>query len=184
MIQKGIIFDPDHMSARARTQAMDIIRDEKAPGVVSSHSWADITIYPRVLEAGGVVTPYAGGSKGFYETWAAYKAFADPRYIFGFGYGSDVNGFGAQGGPRTDAPVKVSYPFTGFGGTTDRPAGIRRAGLRHQRGRRRPLRPVPGLDRGPPPAGRRRDHRRHASRIRGVPPDVGADDRHRARRVP
>jgi hypothetical protein len=118
MIQKGIIFDPDHMSARARTQAMDIIRDEKAPGVVSSHSWADITIYPRVLEAGGVVTPYAGGSKGFYETWAAYKAFADPRYTFGFGYGSDVNGFGAQGGPRTDAPVKVSYPFTGFGGTT------------------------------------------------------------------
>jgi hypothetical protein len=116
MIHKGIIFDPDHMSARARTQAMDIIREEKAPGVVSSHSWADITIYPRVLEAGGVVTPYAGGSKGFYETWAAYKKFADPRFTFGFGYGSDVNGFGAQGGPRTDAPVKVSYPFTAFGG--------------------------------------------------------------------
>ena len=119
MIQKGIIFDPDHMSARARTQAMDIIRDEQAPGVVSSHSWADITIYPRVLEAGGVVTPYAGGSKGFFETWAAYKKFADPRFTFGFGYGSDVNGFGSQGGPRSDAAENpVTYPFTGFGGTT------------------------------------------------------------------
>ncbi len=116
MIEKGIIFDPDHMSARARTQAMDIIHEEGAPGVVSSHSWADITIYPRVLEAGGVVTPYAGGSEGFYQTWNAYKQLADPRYTFGFGYGSDVNGFGSQGGPRTDAPVKVSYPFTGFGG--------------------------------------------------------------------
>lgn len=118
MIEKGIIFDPDHMSARARTQAMDIIRDEGAPGVVSSHSWSDVTIYPRVLEAGGVVTPYAGGAKGFYERWAAYKAWADPRYTFGFGYGSDVNGFGSQGAPRTDAPVKVTYPFTGVGGIT------------------------------------------------------------------
>ncbi|MGH2793480.1 MAG: hypothetical protein ACRDKG_04165, partial [Actinomycetota bacterium] len=85
----------------------------------SSHSWADITIYPRVLEAGGVVTPYAGGSKGFFETWAAYKKFADPRFTFGFGYGSDVNGFGSQGGPRSDAAENpVTYPFTGFGGTT------------------------------------------------------------------
>jgi hypothetical protein len=118
MVEKGIMFDPDHMSARARRQAMDVIEQAKAPGVVSSHSWADITIYPRVLHQGGVVTPYAGGAKGFYEAWRAYRDWADPRFTFGFGYGSDVNGFGAQGGPRTDAPVKVSYPFTGFGGTT------------------------------------------------------------------
>jgi hypothetical protein len=118
MVEKGIIFDPDHMSARARTQAMDVIRDMGAPGVVSSHSWSDITIYPKVLEQGGVVTPYAGSSKTFVERWAAYKAFADPRYTFGFGYGSDVNGFGSQGAPRTDAEVKVTYPFTGFGGVT------------------------------------------------------------------
>ena len=118
MVQKGIMFDPDHMSARARRQAMDVIEGLKAPGVVSSHSWSDITIYPRVLDVGGVVTPYAGGSKGFYERWKAYKDWADPRFTFGFGYGSDVNGFGSQGGPRTDAQEKVKYPFTGFGGTT------------------------------------------------------------------
>ena len=118
MVEKGIMFDPDHMSARARRQAMDVIEQVKAPGVVSSHSWADVTIYPRVLHQGGVVTPYAGGAKGFYEAWRAYRGWADPRFMFGFGYGSDVNGFGSQGGPRADAKDKVKYPFTGWGGTT------------------------------------------------------------------
>jgi hypothetical protein len=118
MVKRGMIFDPDHLSARARRAAMDVIEKAKAPGVVSSHSWADPTIYPRVLAEGGVVTPYAGDSKGFFEAWRAYRAWADPRYTFGFGYGSDVNGFGSQGGPRTGANPKVTYPFTGFGGTT------------------------------------------------------------------
>jgi hypothetical protein len=120
MISKGMIFDPDHMSARARQQGLDILEKAGYSGVVSSHSWADDAVYPRVYELGGVVTPYAGGSTGFVNDWHKYKTqWADPRYYFGFGYGSDVNGFGAQGAPRgADAPDKVTYPFTGFGGTT------------------------------------------------------------------
>ena len=117
LIQRGMIFDPDHMGARARHQALDIIEAEGYSGVVSSHSWADDTIYPRVYSLGGVVTPYAGGSEGFFETWKQHRAWADERFTFGFGYGSDINGFGAQGGPRgADASPKVSYPFTGLGG--------------------------------------------------------------------
>ena len=117
MIRKGMIFDPDHMSAYARHQALDILAEEGYSGVVSSHSWADDTIYPRVYELGGVVTPYAGGSQGFVDKWRQHKQWADDRFLFGFGYGSDVNGFGSQGGPRgLDAANKVIYPFTGFGG--------------------------------------------------------------------
>jgi hypothetical protein len=126
MAQRGMIFDPDHMSARARTQALDFIeRDlgkvngQPYSGIVSSHGWADDTIYPRVYELGGVVTPHAGGSSSFVEKWVKHRAWADDRYYFGIGFGSDVNGFSAQGRPRgANAPNKVTYPFTGFGGVT------------------------------------------------------------------
>jgi hypothetical protein len=108
------------MSARARQQGLDILEKDGYSGVVSSHSWADDAVYPRVYKLGGVVTPYAGGSTGFVNSWRRYKTdWADPRFTFGFGYGSDVNGFGAQGSPRgANAANKVTYPFTGFGGTT------------------------------------------------------------------
>ena len=125
MAERGMIFDPDHMSARARTQALDFIEFELArvnglpySGVFSSHGWADETIYPRVYELGGVVTPHAGGSASFVEKWQEHKAWEDPRYYFGFGFGSDVNGFSAQGQPRRNAPNPVTYPFEGFGGVT------------------------------------------------------------------
>ena len=125
MVERGMVFDPDHMSARAQTQALDFIESEEiqeldgAPGLVSSHGWSNDTIYPRILELGGVVTPYAGGSTGFVEKWEQHRAWADERYFFGFGYGADTNGFGSQGGPRgVDAENPVTYPFTGFGGVT------------------------------------------------------------------
>jgi hypothetical protein len=51
--------------------------------------------------------------------WRANRQWADPRYEFGIGYGADMNGFGAQGGPRgADVPNPVTYPFEGFGGVT------------------------------------------------------------------
>jgi hypothetical protein len=117
MIDRHMLFDPDHMSARAQTQALDYVEQQGYSGVISSHSWSNDTIYPRIWKLGGMVTPYAGGSAGFVDAWRKNKAWADDRYFFGFGYGSDVNGFGAQGGPRGgDNPV--TYPFTGFGGVT------------------------------------------------------------------
>lgn len=119
MIDKGMLFDPDHMSATARRQALDLIEEAGYSGVVSSHSWADDTIYQRVYELGGVVTPYAGGSTGFVEKWREHRTWADERFLFGFGYGADANGFGAQGAPRgATVPNPVTYPFTGFGGVT------------------------------------------------------------------
>ena len=119
MVERGMIFDPDHMSARAQTQAMDLIESLGYSGVVSSHGWSNETIYPRVYEVGGFVTPYAGGSTGFAHEWEHHKGWADDRFFWGIGYGADTNGFGSQGGPRgADAPNPVTYPFTGFGGAT------------------------------------------------------------------
>ena len=105
---------------------------------------------PADLQLGGFVAPYAGDSTGFVEKWRKHLGWADPRYYFGFGYGADMNGLGAQGDPRgADVRNPVTYPFTGLGGVTVEQAAQRRAGLRHQRRRRRALRPLPRLDRGP-----------------------------------
>ena len=46
-----------------------MIQANRYSGVVSSHSWADVVSYPRIYRQGGVVTPYAGDSKGFVEQW-------------------------------------------------------------------------------------------------------------------
>ncbi|MDI6908732.1 hypothetical protein [Nocardioides sp.] len=117
LAQRHMIFDPDHMSVKARTQALDQIDDLGYHGVISSHSWATPDAYPRIYEEGGFITPYAGDSTGFVEKWRTHLGWADPRYYWGIGYGADMNGLGAQGDPRgADVPNPVGYPFTGLGG--------------------------------------------------------------------
>jgi hypothetical protein len=119
MARLGMVFDPDHMSAYARQAALDLLAKKGYSGVVSSHSWADESNYFQVLRMGGVVTPYAGDSSGFLGKWQVLRRHADPRFQYGVGYGSDINGFGSQGSPRNPAPGKgVTYPFRGLGGVT------------------------------------------------------------------
>ncbi len=116
MADRSMIFDPDHMSVSGRKASLDLVESLDYPGVVSSHSWSTPDAYPRIYELGGVVTPYAGDSTGFVDKWEQHLDWADPRYYFGFGFGADINGLGAQGDPRgAGAPNPVTYPFTGLG---------------------------------------------------------------------
>ncbi len=119
MVKRGMIFDPDHMSAVGRQQALDYLTAKRYSGILSSHSWADDANYVRILTMGGVVTPHAGGSSGFLGSWGKLRTKADPRFLYGIGWGSDISGFSQQGAPRNPAAGKgVTYPFTGFGGST------------------------------------------------------------------
>lgn len=119
MADKHMLIDPDHMSVKGRQGLLDVVEARRYPGVVSSHSWSTPDAYPRVYRLGGFVGPYAGDSKGFYDKWVRHLGWADPRYYFGFGFGADINGLGAQGNPRgADVPNPVTYPFTGLGGVT------------------------------------------------------------------
>ena len=119
MAGRGMIFDPDHMSVEARKASLDLLEELDYSGVISSHSWSTPDTYPRIYELGGTVFPYAGDSTGFVEKWRQHLTWADPRYYFGFGYGADINGLGAQGNPRaTEIDNPVSYPFKGWGGVT------------------------------------------------------------------
>jgi hypothetical protein len=123
MIDKKMIFDPDHMSVLARKQALDLLEANRYPGVVSSHSWSTPDAYPRIYRLGGFIAPYAGDSTGFVKKWKALKPLADKRYYWGIGYGADMNGFGGQGAPRLGAKNPVRYPFKSFDGavTLDKP---------------------------------------------------------------
>jgi hypothetical protein len=119
LAKRHMIFDPDHMSVKARQSSLDQIEKMHYPGVVSSHSWSTADAYPRIYRDGGFITPYAGDSTGFVEKWRAHVGWADRRYYWGLGYGADMNGLGAQGDPRgADVSNPVTYPFRGLGGVT------------------------------------------------------------------
>jgi microsomal dipeptidase-like Zn-dependent dipeptidase len=118
LAQRHMIFDPDHMSVKARKQALDLVDQLGYTGVVSSHSWSTPDAYPRIYGEKGFITPYAGDSTGFVAKWRQHLGWANPATYWGFGFGADINGFGAQGDARPDAATNhpVTYPFTGLGG--------------------------------------------------------------------
>ncbi len=121
LVKRKMLFDPDHMSVVARKASMDLIEKLGYSGVLSSHSWSTPDAYPRIAKAGGFIAPYAGDSTGFVKKWKRHVTWADKRYLFGIGYGADINGLGAQGNPRgAKAKNKVTYPFKGLGGITVR----------------------------------------------------------------
>ncbi len=117
MIKKNMIIDPDHLSVLARSQVLAQVEAAGYSGIISSHSWGDNEAYERTYRAGGVVTPYAGSSENFVKQWRKLRKMRQPGYYFGFGWGADMNGFGAQGGPR-DGENPVEYPFKSFDGKT------------------------------------------------------------------
>jgi hypothetical protein len=98
---------------------MKYVADTGYSGVVSSHSWADAPTYKAVLRQGGVVTPHALTSFSFVNQWRQLRQWANPDFLYGLGWGSDVNGFSVQGAPRKPPENDdVDYPFRGFGGVT------------------------------------------------------------------
>ncbi len=125
IIDRKMIFDPDHMSVVARSAALNLVESRDYSGIISSHSWSTDDALPRIYGLGGMITPYAGGSTDFVHQWQHLRDYyrsAGTQY-FGVGYGADMNGFGAQGPPRgADVPNPVTYPFRSFDGkvTLDR----------------------------------------------------------------
>lgn len=117
MAKRKMLFDPDHMSVKSRKQSLSLVDRLGYAGVVSSHSWSTPDAYRKIYSEKGFVTPYAGDSTGFVEKWKRHLTWVNPKTYWGFGYGADINGLGAQGNPRgANAKKKVTYPFTALGG--------------------------------------------------------------------
>lgn len=116
MMKKGMLIDPDHMSAYGRAALLNVAEAERYSGLVSSHSWADPPSLPRIYALGGIVTPMAGNAKSFLEAYKETKPGRSDKFLFGIGYGADMNGFATQGGPRAIESNPVTYPFKSFDG--------------------------------------------------------------------
>jgi hypothetical protein len=124
MMDKQIIIDPDHMSVLARQHALSLLEARRYSGVVSSHSWSTPDAEARIYKLGGVVTPktsaiaQSSDSSWFVGEWKRLRAMRDPRYLFGIGFGSDMNGVAKQPAPREDQTKvqPVTYPFKSFDG--------------------------------------------------------------------
>jgi hypothetical protein len=112
LMQRKMIIDPDHLSVRARKSVMDLLEAARYSGSVSSHSWSTADVIPRIYKLGGVVTPMKEAAPDWIKTWRTTKAQRDPRFYFGFGYGSDQNGLSSQPHQRDG----VQYPFKSFDG--------------------------------------------------------------------
>ena len=110
LAKRHMIFDPDHMSVKARKSSLDLIDSLGYSGVVSSHSWSTPDAYPRIYQEKGFIAPYAGDSKGFVEKWKRHLTWTNPKTYWGFGFGADINGLGAQGDPRPDAATTTRSP--------------------------------------------------------------------------
>ena len=179
MVDRDMIVDIDHMSVKARQQALDLLEADGYSGVISSHSWATPDAYPRVQALGGVIAPVRRWLDRLRAVVARPQG--DGRTIATSSASATAptpTASARRAGPRRceePGDVPVHRPR----GRGDRPAGQRLARLRHQRRRGGPLRPLPRLDRGPADAGRRRDRRGPGPWLRGLPPDVGAGPRHR-----
>ena len=121
IVDRRMLMDPDHMSARGRIAALDIMERRGYSGVLSSHSWSTPVDEPRIMKLGGVVFPKASEiGKASTTDWFAgeyerLRKLRDKRYLFGFGFGSDMNGVAKQPLGRPAEPA-VSYPFLSYDG--------------------------------------------------------------------
>ena len=116
MIKRGMIVELDHMSAKAADRALDILEAEGYPGAVTSHSWMATEYQDRLFALGGFGASYGNGAETFVGDWNKAKPLLD-KYNVGYGYGTDMNGFGGTPG-KPSAAAQVSYPFTTANGNS------------------------------------------------------------------
>ena len=131
LMEKGFIFDFDHMELHMKSQALDLTEAQPvAYPIVSTHGTFGGTSLKqtmRVLKNGGFIYPSLGGSgslrsdmKPVLAQYELAKAAGMPGgdTLFGFGFGTDTNGLSGQAGAED---IKVpgndtGYPFTLFTG--------------------------------------------------------------------
>jgi hypothetical protein len=111
MIKDHFIIQLDHMDSKTATAALSIATAAHYSGVVSAHCCSSPQLFKQIYSDGGFVSEPVSPAPGFVTIEQRDKAEADPRYHFGFGYGSDMNGLAEQPGPSAPS---ISYPFKSY----------------------------------------------------------------------
>ncbi|WP_370616739.1 discoidin domain-containing protein [Mumia qirimensis] len=115
MMQRNMMVELDHMSAKAADRAFDLMEAAGYPGALSSHSWLAGTSTERLYQLGGFATQYGHSVGEYVADWQATRALRE-KYGVGYGYGTDMNGFGGTPAPPADDAQRITYPFTSVDG--------------------------------------------------------------------
>src|SRR5437588_152784 len=113
MIEQHLLIQTDHMSSKTADAAVAIAEQHHYSGVVSAHCCSSPQLFHRIYAIGGYVNPPVGPGSAFVQTWKNDRAVSEPKYSFGFGWGSDMNGLAAQPGPYLP---EIGYPFKSYDG--------------------------------------------------------------------
>jgi hypothetical protein len=113
MIKDHLIVQTDHMDSKTADAAITIAEHEHYAGMVSAHCCSSPQLFQRIYNLGGFVNPPTQPPESLVTVWKTDRALHNPKFAFGFGWGSDENGLGDQPGP---AVTKISYPFKSYDG--------------------------------------------------------------------
>jgi len=133
MMEKGIIFDIDHLELEMKTQALELAEAQDPPyPFVSTHGTfggTSIEQVSRIFRNGGFIFPSLGNGpdhigkitelRQIHATaWTPAEILAGDQFLFGLGFGTDTNGLSSQQGPRSniEAGKEVVYPYRLFSG--------------------------------------------------------------------
>jgi hypothetical protein len=114
MIKDHFIIQLDHMDSKTADAALAIAQGEHYSGVVSAHCCSSPQLFQRIYSTGGFISEPVGQPQAFVNIERTDKSESDPKYAFGFGYGSDMNGLAEQPGP--DPADAIHYPFKSYDG--------------------------------------------------------------------
>ena len=114
MIKQHYIIQTDHMSSKTATATVAIATAHRYAGIVSAHCCSSPQLFKQIYADGGFISEPQNSLLAFVNTEHQDKAVRDPRYHFGFGWGSDMNGLAQQTGPASAYPV--TYPFKSYAG--------------------------------------------------------------------
>lgn len=118
MIRHHLLIEIDHMDVITGKAALKIIEQKHYSGVISGHGWDTPGENREIYSVGGFVAPDAAPDPDrqparFVAQWLRDARDPHGRYLFGLGYGSDMNGLAQQPMP---GPEQVQYPFKSLDG--------------------------------------------------------------------
>ena len=119
LAQRGMIIETDHLSAKMKSQVLDIVEALDYP-VVSGHYHAggisSPTQHRQILALGGIAAPIKPAADDYAALARELETLAAPDHYFGVPMSTDSGGIASLPGAPNDDEVTINYPFQSHDG--------------------------------------------------------------------
>lgn len=119
LVERGMIIETDHLSAKMKNQVLDIVEELDYP-VVSGHYHAGGISSPsqhrRILALGGIAAPIKPRPDDFPALVRDLETLSSPDHYFGVPMSTDSGGIASLPAAPRENDVKISYPFKSHDG--------------------------------------------------------------------